>query len=429
MLLMHEVRYVKIEANNQTLLPVTDTPATLRRAITLPLLIFYGLGVTIGAGIYVLVGATAAQAGIYAPSSFVVAAVVTLFSAGSFSELSGRFPQSAGEAAYVEAAFKAPFLTVVTGGLLLLAAVVSASAIAVGSAGYVATLVPLPLWSIIVLIVLFTGFIAAWGIVESVRFAAVLTLIEVLGLVAVVIAGLWQQPEIVAKLPTVLPHFTDTSALVAISMTSLIAFFAFIGFDGMVNIIEETENPSRNMPLGIFITLAVATVLYFFVAAIAVLVLPLDELSGSTAPISLLFERLTGISPLAITLIAIGATLNGVVIQIILSSRVLYGLANVGRLPKSLAKLNARTRTPVLATLLMAACTLIFALFFPISILAERTSQLVLVVFVLINLSLLRIKWRKDPAPVNIFVVPIIVPFIGLLTCLAMLIGPLIMPA
>ena len=226
------------------------------------------------------------------------------------------------------------------------------------------------------LIVLFTGFIAAWGIVESVRFAAVLTLIEVLGLVAVVIAGLWQQPEIVAKLPTVLPHFTDTSALVAISMTSLIAFFAFIGFDGMVNIIEETENPSRNMPLGIFITLAVATVLYFFVAAIAVLVLPLDELSGSTAPISLLFERLTGISPLAITLIAIGATLNGVVIQIILSSRVLYGLANVGRLPKSLAKLNARTRTPVLATVLMAACTLIFALFFPISILAERTSQL-----------------------------------------------------
>lgn len=419
---------MSLDVNNDTVLLEASKPATLRRAITLPLLVLYGLGVTIGAGIYVLVGATAAQAGVYAPASFLIAAVVMLFSAGSFSELSGRLPQSAGEAAYVEAAFKIPPLTLVTGGLLLLAAVVSASAIAVGSAGYVATLVPLPLWGIIVLIVLFTGFVAAWGIVESVRFAAVLTMIEVLGLVAVVIAGLWHQPEIVAKLPTVLPSPTDTSALVAVSMTSLLAFFAFIGFDGMVNIIEETENPGRNMPLGIFVTLAVATLLYFSVAAVAVLVLPLDELSGSTAPISLLFERLTGISPLAITLIAIGATLNGVVIQTILASRVLYGLANVGRLPKSLARLNPRTRTPVLATVLVAACTLIFALFFPIGVLAERTSQLVLIVFVLINLALLRIKWRQDPAPDNIFIVPTIVPFIGLLTCLAMLIGPLIMP-
>ena len=152
------------------------------------------------------------------------------------------------------------------------------------------------------------------------------------------------------ELPSVFPSPTDTPALVAVATTSLLAFFAFIGFDGMVNIIEETQNPARNMPLGIFITLTIATLLYFSVAAVAVLLLPLDELGASTAPISLLFERLTGISPLGITLIAIGATLNGVIIQSILASRIMYGMANVGRLPKVLATLNPRTRTPIIAT-------------------------------------------------------------------------------
>lgn len=416
-----------IREPSETAPMVTPHQTSLRRGITLPLLVFYGLGVTIGAGIYVLVGATAAQAGIYAPASFLLAAFVMLFSACSFSELSGRFPQSAGEAAYVEAAFRIPSLTIVTGALMLLAAAVSAAAIAVGCAGYIATLTPLPLWSIIAATVLLSGVIAAWGIVESVRFAAILTLVEILGLVAVIIAGVWYQPDIIYKLPSVFPAPSDTAALGAVALTSLVAFFAFIGFDGMVNIIEETQNPARNMPLGIFITLAIATLLYFCVAAVAVLVLPLDELSASTAPISLIFERLTGISPLAITAIAIGATLNGVVIQIILASRILYGMADVGRLPRVLAQVNTRTRTPTLATASVVAGTLLFALFFPIGVLAERTSQVVLAVFILINLSLIRIKWRGDPAPADIFITPAAVPLIGLISCIAMLVGPFLL--
>ena len=400
-------------------------PPTLRRAISLPLLVFYGLGVTIGAGIYVLVGATVAQAGIYAPVSFLVAAFVMLFSASSFGELSGRFPQSAGEAAYVEAAFRIPSLTVLTGALLLAAGTISAAAIAVGCAGYVALLVPLPLWMIIALTVLFSGFIAAWGIVESVRFSAVLTVVEVLGLVVVVIAGIWYQPDIIIALPTVFPQPSDMPALTSISVASLLAFFAVIGFDGMVNVVEETENPARNMPMGIFITLVITTLLYFSVAAVAVLLLPLDDLGQSAAPISLLYKSLTGMSPTAITLIAIAATLNGVVIQAILSARIIYGMANVGRLPKGLAQLDARTRTPLLATGLVTVGTLAFALLFPINILAERTSQVVLVVFILINLALLRIKWRGDPAPDGILIVPAIIPVIGLVTCVAMLVGPI----
>lgn len=402
-------------------------PVELRRRITLPLLVLYGLGVTIGAGIYVLVGATADRAGIYAPMSFLMAAFVMLFSACSFGELSGRFPQSAGEAVYVEAGFRVPALTVITGGLLLSAAIISSAAITVGSAGYIGTLIVLPDWAIILGVVCFTCALACWGIVESVAVAAVLTLIEVTGLVAVVVAGIWGHPDILARLPEVIVPPTDTTALIAVSTGSLLAFFAFIGFDGMVNIIEETKNPARNMPLGILLTLVIATVLYFAVSAVAVLSLPLSDLSGSSAPLSLLFARLTGISPLAITLIAIGATLNGVVIQAILASRVLYGMANVGRLPKRLAQLNPRTHTPVLATLLVSGATLVFAVFFPIGVLAERTTQIVLVVFLLVNAALIRIKWRGDPSPEGIFVVPCVVPLIGFVTCLLMLVVPFVM--
>ena len=169
----------------------------------------------------------------------------------------------------------------------------------------------------------------------------------------------------------------------------------------------------------------ITTLLYFSVAAVAVLLLPLDDLGQSAAPISLLYKSLTGMSPTAITLIAIAATLNGVVIQAILSARIIYGMANVGRLPKGLAQLDARTRTPLLATGLVTVGTLAFALLFPINILAERTSQIVLVVFILINLALLRIKWRGDPAPDGILIVPTIIPVIGLVTCVAMLVGPI----
>lgn len=419
---------MKPEMSDRPGTPGANTaPVQLRRNITLPLLVLYGLGVTIGAGIYVLVGATAERAGTFAPSSFLIAALVMLFSAGSFGELSGRHPQSAGEAVYVEAGFRSPTLTVITGGLLLFAAIISSAAITVGSAGYIATLVDLPGWIIIVAIAGFTCVLASWGIVESVAFAAVLTLIEILGLVAVVVAGVWGNPEIMSRLPEVIVSPADASALAAVSAGSLLAFFAFIGFDGMVNIVEETRTPARNMPLGILLTLVIATILYFSVSSVAVLTLPLEDLSESSAPLSLLFQRLTGVSPLFITLIAIGATLNGVVIQAILASRVLYGLANVGRLPAVLARVNPRTRTPILATVLVSGCTLVFAVFLPIGVLAERTTQVVLVVFLLINASLIAIKWRGDPTPEGIFVVPFFVPLVGFLTCLLMLVVPLLL--
>ena len=270
------------------------------------------------------------------------------------------------------------------------------------------------------------GLIAAWGIKESVTFAAALTVLEVLGLLAIVAAGFRANPQLLTEIPDVFPSLNDGAALSGVFSASLIAFFAFIGFDDVVNLVEETVNPARVMSWAIGITLGIVTVLYFLVSLVAIDALPLDELAGSSAPIGLLFERLTGWPPLAITLIAIFATMNGVVIQIIMASRVTYGLARGRSLPAVLGRVNRVTRTPLLATALITIVSVFLALFVPLDRLAEWTTQVILSVFVLVNLALFRIKLRREPAPAGIFTVPIAVPVLGAVSCIFLVVGSLI---
>ncbi len=396
----------------------------LVRAIGLPLLVLYGLGITIGAGIYVLIGEAAEQAGMFAPSAFLFAAFVMAFSALSFAEFTGRIPQAAGEAVFVEAGFHWNWLTLVTGLLIVFSATIAGAAIALGCAGYVAVLLPFPEPVIVTVIVLTMGAIAAKGVRESVVFAGVLTVIEIIGLLAIVGAGFLQDPAILTDIPASIPGLSDGAAMSGILSASLIAFFAFIGFDDVVNLVEETKNPKKIMPWAIVISLIAVTLIYFLVVYVAVRAVPVDELSQSDAPIGLLFERLTGMSPLGITLIAIVATMNGVVIEIIMAARVVYGLGRKGRLPHWVSQVNARTRTPLIATYIITLGMLLAALFVPLNDLVSWTSQIILFVFALVNLALVIVKIRKDAAPEGIFTVPILIPVIGLVTCLFLLIGP-----
>jgi APA family basic amino acid/polyamine antiporter len=408
-------------------LPENGRAPELKRVIGLPLLVLYGLGITIGAGIYVLVGAAAGEAGIHAPAAFLLAAFVMAFSAMSFAEFSGRVPQSAGEAVYVEAGFGWPWLSLLVGLSIVAAATIGGAAIALGCAGYVGVLIEAPKPVIVAVIVLAMGALAAKGIREAVGFAGILTVIEVAGLAAIVIAGFRADPDLLAKLPASLPPLDDSAALTGVMAAGLIAFFAFIGFDDVVNLVEETRDPRRTMPWAIVISLVAVTLIYVLVVLVAVNAVPLDELAATEAPIGLLFERLTGISPLTITLIAIVATLNGVVIEIIMAARVVYGLSRKGRLPAQLGVVNARTQTPLVATVLITGATLALAVFVPLDALVEMTSQVILAVFTLVNLSLVIVKIRGDAAPEGVFTVPVLVPVIGALTCVGLLVGPMLL--
>jgi amino acid transporter len=215
----------------------------------------------------------------------------------------------------------------------------------------------------------------------------------------------------------------EAGAWSGILAAGLLAFFAFVGFEDIANVAEEVKQPGRTLPRGIILTLIIATLIYFTVVSVVVLVVPMHDLVGSAAPLALIFETAgPGISML-FSVIAIIATVNGALIQVIMASRVLYGLAAQGNLPQVLAKVNGVTHTPLLATALVVAIIFVLAYFLPIGELAEMTSTIVLVVFSFVNLALLRLKWTGTPATGDVFLVPAWVPVLGLVSCAGLLLA------
>ncbi len=390
--------------------------AHLRRRLTLPLLILYGLGVTVGAGIYVLVGTTAAQAGVYAPTAFLAAAIVVAFTGFSYAELSARFPVSAGEAAYVKAGLRSNRMALIVGLAVASVGIISASAITVGASAYLQDLTGVDSRLLTVFIALVLCGVAVLGVLESVAMAAVFTVVEILGLFLVLAFGLGSHPELLMQLDRLVPPL-EGEVWLGIGAASLLAFFAFVGFEDLANIAEEAIDPDRNMPKAIIWTLILATFLYLAVVSVVVLTVPIDDLAVSAAPLNLMFTDASPTLRASFNLIASVATLNGVLIQMIMSSRVIYGLAKQGQLPEKLSYVYPRTNTPVVATVLVTGVVLLLSLFLPIERLAELTSQIALAIFATVNLSLSFLKRRHAQSEVG-FTVPMVVPIIGFVTCL-----------
>jgi amino acid transporter len=201
----------------------------------------------------------------------------------------------------------------------------------------------------------------------------------------------------------------------------LLAFFAFVGFEDLANVVEETKVPHRDIPRAMVLTLLISTILYVAVAAIAVSAVPAKLLASSPAPLSLVFLHLSGISPITISAIAIVATLNTILAQMTMAARVIYGMARQGDLPGIVGHVHPRTATPLLATALIVALVIGFALTISFERLAESTSLATLVVFALVNLALLRLRHRGVRSEHLHVRMPIWVPAAGLATCIAMI--------
>lgn len=391
------------------------TPSRLIRSLTLTQAVLYGLGVTIGAGIYVLVGVAAGHSGMHAPLAFVLAALAMGFTAAAFAELGTRMPVSASEAAYVDAAFQRQWLSRIVGLLVVATATVSAATVTAGSAGYLRAFIDLPdIWLIIGVVVLMGG-VACLATGQSVNIAAVMTVIELGGLVLIIGAGLISGPAVVTRLPELVPSLADAGAWVSIAGTSLIAVFAFIGFEHLVNIAEEMKAPNRTLPRALFLTLGLTGLIYALVVWVAVTAVPPAELATSRAPLALVFQRLTGYPLVTLSAIAVVSTLNGIVVHMIMIARVLYGMADQGSLPKPLARLNPVTGTPLLATGIGVAIILALALAVPLAGLADVAARGTLIIFAIVNLALIRIKLRREPVPAGVFHCPMWVAVAGLM--------------
>lgn len=392
----------------------------LRRSLSLPLITFYGLGTILGAGIYVLVGKVAGVAGMYAPVAFLVAALVAAFTAFTYAELAARYPLSGAEAVYVQQGLGRRALSTLVGLLIVFSGLVSSATLVNGFAGYLAVFVELPRSPVIFAVVLVLGTLALWGILESVSVAAVATVIEIAGLVMIIAVSGDSFLSLPQRFGELIPPL-EINAWWSVAAGAFLAFYAFIGFEDMVNVSEEVKDAQHNVPRAIILALIGSTLLYILVVTAAVLALPLSTLSGSDAPLALVFERATGAQPTIIALISLFAVINGALIQMIMSSRMLYGMAQAGWTFRTLAFVSSRTRTPVVATAVVAAGVLLFALWLPLVTLAKLTSFAILVVFVLVNLSLIRIK-KVQKAPEGIRVYPVWVPYGGLMLAIVLLV-------
>jgi amino acid transporter len=342
-------------------------------------------------------------------------------SGASFAELGSRMPFSASEAAYVRAAFAVRWLSLAVGLLVVAIAIVSAAAISVGSAGYIRVFIDLPQPIVVVAVLLLIGAIAARGIVQSVTLAGFMTLVEIGGLILIVVSGLCLRTEVVTRLPEMVPTISNPSAWLGVMGASLVAVFAFIGFEGLVNVAEEMERPQQTLPRAILLTLVITTVLYVLVIWVALVAVGPRDLSNSAAPLALVFERLTGLPSSTMSAVAVVATLNGIIVQIIMASRVLYGLSAQGSLPPFLAEVSAGTRTPLNATALTVGSVLLIALTLPLEGLVDLTSRFTLILFAIINFALMRIKAREQSPPLGIYIAPRWIPRAGFASCVAVL--------
>jgi amino acid transporter len=382
-------------------LPDSKSRATgpaLKRSLSLPLITLYGLGNILGAGIYVLIGKVAAHAGMFAPVSFLVASLLACLTAFTYAEMSARYPYSAGEAVYLHMGFSMQWLSVLVGLLIVLAGIVSAATIARGFTGYLEVFVSLPVPVVIVTLVMVLGGLAAWGISESVKTAAVITVAETFGLLLILWVALPEPEQWTAQAAAMVPP-ADGMVWQGILLGGFLAFYAFIGFEDMVNVAEEVRNPLRNLPLAILLALAISVTLYMLVSVVAVSTVAPEQLADSDAPLAFLYSQATGKEPVVISLISIFAIVNGALIQIIMAARVLYGLSNQRWLPGFFGSVNPVTRTPINATVVVSLLVMTMALWLPIETLAGFTSLFILTVFALVNGALWRIKSREKEAP------------------------------
>lgn len=393
-----------------------ETP--LRRVLGLGALTYYGMGTILGAGIYVLVGKVAGYAGLYAPIAFLLAGLVAFCTAFSYAELAARYPHSAGAAVYVREGLGMRALSVMVGGLVVLVAVVTCASLVRGFVGYLHVFVHAPDWLGMVAAIAVLWALASWGIGESVRAASLITLIEIGGLFLILGVSGPSLATLPDRLPELLPPFT-LDVWTGIALGTFIAFYAFLGFEDMVNVAEEVRDPQRNMPRAILLALGVATLLYLLVALAAVLSLPQEELARSAAPLADMYVQATGRSPESIAVISLFAVSNGALIQIIMGSRVLYGMSRKRWLPAWLGRVSMRTRTPLPATGVIALAALALALWLPLLSLAKATSFLILIVFALVNLSLLWLK-QRIPAVAGVRCYPLWLPAVGLVSTLGL---------
>lgn len=392
----------------------------LHRVVTTPLLMLFILGDVLGAGVYALAGTIAGRVGgaIWAP--LLIALCFALLTAASYAELVTKYPRAGGAAVFAERAFGKPLLSFLVGFSMLAAGVTSAAGLAKAFAGdYLGAFVHWPPELVAAAFLIVVALLNARGIKESLSANLVMTLIELSGLVMVVSAAAWYCASgqgVAARLLEV-----DAQAPAAALLgASLLAFYSFVGFETSANLAEEVQDVSRVYPKALFGALLIAGAMYLLVGAGAALVLPVEQLKASSAPLMQVIDASgLGIPPRWFALIALIAVANGALLTMIMASRLTYGMAREGLLPAALGRVLPRRGTPGLAILATTVVAIALTFTSTLETLAETVVLLLLFVFLSTNVAVLVLKRDKVQGPH--FRVHWIFPVLAVLSCLLLL--------
>ncbi|MFF8503840.1 APC family permease [Streptomyces anulatus] len=396
--------------------PAKDSSTPLRKTLTTSLLYFFVLGDILGAGVYVLVGQVAAESGgaVWAP--LLVALCLALLTAASYAELVTKYPRAGGASHYAALAY-GPFLGFLAGFCMLASGIVSVAALTRGFGGdYLSEFITLPVVLVTIVFLTALALLNARGIRESTRANVVATVIEVSGLLLVVGLGAW----VVLRGDGEMGRLTDLGTsregpVAAVLSGAVLAYYSFVGFETSVNVAEETRDPRRSYPRALFGALLTAGAAYVLVGVAAAVAVPTGQLTESSGPLLEVVRASGGVPTELFSAIALVAVANGALLTGIMSSRLAYGMARDGLLPRFLTKVLPGRRTPWAAIATTTALSLALALTGDVSSLASTLVLLLLVVFFLVNTSLLVL--RRDTMSQEHFRAPTLVPVLGALSC------------
>jgi basic amino acid/polyamine antiporter, APA family len=377
-----------------------------------------GVGIILGAGIYALLGRGAGLAGNAVWISFAASAIIALFTGFSYAELSSMFPRASAEYEYTTQGFGRRIAFVI-GWLIIFSGVIGAATVAVGFGGYVTTLVPVPPLIAAVLLILLLSFVLFLGIKESASVAIIFTLIEAAGLILVIFIGLPYLGRVdYLEMPFGIGGLLEASALI---------FFAYLGFEEIVKMAEETHDPEKVIPRGLLYAVLISIVLYVLTAISAVSVVGWERLSLSDAPFSeVAFEALGGQASILLAVIALFATANTVLLMMYASSRITYGMAGSRSLPPILSTVHSIRKTPYVAVTVVMIVSMLFVFAGDIAFIANLTNFTIFVTFVMINATVILLRYtmpavtRPFRVPMNVGWFPLL-PLLGLLSCLLLL--------
>jgi amino acid transporter len=405
-----------------------DAEPGLQRAISRRMLTLFVLGDVLGAGVYALVGLVVSETGGAVWAAFLAASLMAGFTAASYAELVTKFPKAGGAAHYIQNAFHMPALTFTVAFAVMCSGLASAATLATAFGGdYLSTLLDADLNSELVGVLFLVGvaLINARGISESVKINLALTAIEVAGLVLVMVIGLAFLFDGGGDAGRLLEFKDDHNVFLAVFGGAAVAFYALIGFEDSVNVAEETHDPPAAYPRALLVGLSTAALIYFAIGVIASMAVPTGRLAGSDAALL----EVVRLGPLAVdtklfSAIALFALTNGALINLIMASRLIYGMADQGIMPSPFRKLLPGRRTPWVAIVFTTALAIGLVLFGDLDDLASTTVLILVSVFAVVNAAVLVL--RRVRVEQRHFRTPTALPVLGLISSVAIMVDKIV---